>query len=132
MIDITFKTDKFNLSVVGSDFINDCCFGEDLSNWLASELPSTGVTADIICMEDFGWANLAEYQGASYLMCVAGNSDEDPANPNYGEWHVMLERGRTFMQKLLGKNKIASSDPIVGRVAQVLRDAGFANVAVEP
>lgn len=132
LIDITFRTDKFNLSVVGSDFINDCCFGEDLSRWLASELPSAGIVADVICMEDFGWANLAECQGAPYLMCVAGNSDEDPANPNCGEWHVMLERERTLVQKLLGRNRISRSDPIVGKVARLLRDAGFAEVAVEP
>lgn len=132
IVDITCRTDRFNLSVVGSDFINDCCFGEDFSRWLVEALSATGVDADVICMEDFGWANQAECQGASYLMCVAGNSDEEPARPNYGEWHVMLERHRTFMQKLLGKNKASASDPIVGKVVEVLRAAGFAGVAVEP
>jgi len=132
IIDITCKTDRFNLSVVGSDFINDCCFGEDFSTWLVSALSEAGVDAGVICMEDFGWANQATYQGVSYLMCVAGNSEEDPGRPNYGEWHVMLERHRTFAQKLLGKNKGSSTDPIVGKVAQVLRAAGFADVAVEP
>jgi len=83
-------------------------------------------------MEDFGWANQAECQGVSYLMCVAGNSDEEPGRRNYGEWHVMLERHRTFIQKLLGKNKTSANDPIVARVVQVLRAAGFADVAVEP
>lgn len=131
MIDITFETEQFNLSVVGADFINDCCFGEDLSNWLATALPSVGVEADLICMEDFGWANLATYQAASYLMCVAGNSDEDPARPNYGEWHVMLERSRTFWQKLLGKNRIEESDPIVDAIAHVLRGAGFEDVEIQ-
>jgi hypothetical protein len=32
VVDITCKTDRFNLSVVGPDFINDCCFGEDFSS----------------------------------------------------------------------------------------------------
>jgi len=132
VIDITCKTDRFNLSVVGPDFINDCCFGEDFSKWLVSALPEVGVDADVICMEDFGWANQVEYQGVSYLMCVAGNSNEDPSRPDYGEWHVMLERYRTFTQKLLGKNKISADDPIVGKVAGLLRAAGFADVTVEP
>jgi hypothetical protein len=132
IIDITCKTDRFNLSVVGSDFINDCCFGEDFSKWLVSALSEAGVDAGIICMEDFGWANQAEYQGVSYLLCVAGNSEEDANRPNYGEWHVMLERHRTFAQKLLGKNRTSATDPIVGKVAQVLRTAGFADVTVEP
>ncbi|WDS35445.1 hypothetical protein [Pseudoxanthomonas sp.] len=132
IVEITCKTDRFNLSAVGEDFINDCCFGEDFSKWLVAELSGTGVDSDIICMEDFGWANIAEYQGITYLMCVAGNSDEDAARPDYGEWHVMLERSRTFMQKLLGKNKISASDPIIGKVTLVLQRAGFASVTVEP
>lgn len=132
IVDITCKTDRFNLSVVGADFINDCCFGEDFSKWLVSALSEAGVPAGVICMEDFGWANQAEHQGISCLMCVAGNSEEDPSRPNYGEWHVMLERHRTFTQKILGKNKTAATDPIVGKVVQVLRAAGFSDVTVEP
>ncbi|WP_369935919.1 hypothetical protein [Xanthomonas tesorieronis] len=131
VIDITCKTDRFNLSVVGPDFINDCCFGEDFSKWLVSALSESGVDADVICMEDFGWANQAEYQGVSYLMCVAGSSEEDPSCPNFGEWHVMLERHRSFAQKLLGQNKTSAGDPIVDKVVQVLRAAGFADVAIE-
>jgi hypothetical protein len=132
IVDVTCKTDRFNLSVVGPDFINDCCFGEDFSNWLVSALAAAGVEADVICMEDFGWANQAVYQGTTYLMCVGGNSEEYPDRPNYGEWHVMLERQRTFMQKLLGKNKMSVTDPIVGKVKEVLLSAGFADVTVEP
>lgn len=132
IIDITCKTDRFNLSVVDADFINDCCFGEDFSKWLVSALSEVGVDADVICMEDFGWANLVEYQGISYLMCVAGNSNGEPGRPNYGEWHVTLERHRTFMQKLLGKNKTLATDPIAGKVTQVLRDAGLTDVVLEP
>jgi len=64
-------------------------------------------------------------------MCVAGNSDEDPARPNYGEWHVMLERSRTFWQKVLGTNRIQRSDPIVETIARVLRDSGFEDVEIQ-
>jgi len=130
MIDITFKSDRFNLSVVGADFTNDCCFGEDLSEWLVAHLPAAGIEADIICMEDFGWANLAVYRGASYLMCVSGNSDEDPTRPDQGEWHVMLERQRGFLDKLLGRNRIDVSDPIVAKISEALRDADFEGVTV--
>ncbi|MEQ1525200.1 MAG: hypothetical protein ABL911_00430 [Gallionella sp.] len=74
-IDVTCKTDRFNLSVVGEDFINDCCFGEDFSNWLVAALESVGVEADLICMEDFGWANLAAFEHINRvrldLICYA-------------------------------------------------------------
>jgi hypothetical protein len=129
-VEITCKTDRFNLSVVGDDFINDCCFGEDFSKWLVAALQAQGVAADLICMEDFGWANTAEYQGASYLMCVGGTSDEERDRPNYGMWHVVLERHRTLKDRLLGRNKTARSDPIVEKVAAVLRAAGFADVEI--
>lgn len=130
-IDVTCKTDRFNLSVVGPDFINDCCFGEDLSKWLVSALSDNGVDAKVICMEDFGWSNQAAYQGISYLMSVAGNSDEDPTRPDFGQWHIMLERHRTFFEKILGKNKMTVADPVVGMVVQVLKSAGFSDVTVE-
>ena len=120
------------MSVVGNDFINDCCFGEDFSKWLVDALVKSGIEADVICMEDFGWANCAKYQDASYLMCVAGVSSVDPAKPNYGEWQVMLERHRSFLDKLLGRNKTSRTEPIFERILHVLRTAGFEEVAIEP
>lgn len=59
IVDVTCRTDRFNLTVVGPDFINDGCYGEDFSRWLVSALSEAGVPADVICMEDFGWANQA-------------------------------------------------------------------------
>ncbi len=133
VIDVTCKTDRFNLSVVGGDFINDCCFGEDFSRWIVAALSEIGAPASVICMEDFGWANQVEHDGICYLMCVAGNSDEEPGRPNLGQWHVMLERSRTFKQKLLGQNRTAVSDPVVDKVVQVLRAAGFfSDITIEP
>lgn len=125
-------TDRFNLSVVGDDFINDCCFGEDFSKWLVDALEGVGVEADVICMEDFGWANQAQFGGVTYLMCVAGASAQNPARPNYGEWHIMLERYRSIWEKFLGKNKTARTEPIFEKVIEVLRNASFEEVAIEP
>lgn len=131
-IDITGKTDRFNLSVVGDDFINDCCFGEDFSSWLVDELGTHGIAADLICMEDFGWANQAVHEGVSYLVCIAGNSDEDPNRPNYGTWHVMVERNRSVTDKIFGKNKITTTDAVVQKITHILQSAEFNDVAIEP
>jgi hypothetical protein len=132
IVNLTSKTDRFNLSVVGADFINDCCFGEDFSGWLVSALSNEGVDAGVLCMEDFGWANFANFEGASYLMCVAGAIEGDTGRPNFGEWRVMLERRRTLFQKIFGKNKISVSDPLVEKVKYVLQSAGFTDVAIQP
>ena len=132
MISVTGASDRFNLSVVGADFINDCCFGEDFSSWLVKALRATGVEADVICMEDFGWANYAVWHGVRYLVSVAGSPDK-PGNPaNHGEWHVMLERQRTLIQTLLGKGKITLDDPLVGIVHRILHEGGFTAVRIEP
>ena len=131
IVHITCWTDRFNLSAVAPDFINDCCFGADFSDWLVQGLSASGVIAGVLGMEDFGWANMAEHDGIVYLMNVAGTPENDPARPNYGEWHVLLERRRTFIQRLLGKNKASRTDPIVGKVTGVLRAAGLEAVAVE-
>lgn len=131
IVHITCRTDRFNLSVVGPDFINECCFGEDFSRWLVSALAATGARAKVICMEDFGWANEAELGGIAYLLCVSSTPEEDPARPDYGEWHVLVERRRSLMDKLLGRNRTTASDPLVGLVVEVLREQGMEAVQIE-
>ncbi|MFB9244595.1 hypothetical protein IV454_12710 [Massilia antarctica] len=131
-VSVTSNTDRFKLSVVGDDFINDCCFGEDFSHWLVSALLAMGIEAEVICMEDFGWANRATFGGSSYLIFVGGYSHQDSSRPNYGEWRVVVERHRTLIEKIRGKNTMAVSDPLVRKVEQVLMDEGFEDVAIEP
>jgi hypothetical protein len=131
IIDITCRTDRFNLSVVGPDFINDCCFGEDFSHWLVGALRTSGVDASVLGMEDFGWSNQATLDGTTYLVCVAGNSDDMEGNPDRGEWHVMLERKRSLMERLTGEGKTSATDPLVRRIARVLMEAGLVDVGVE-
>lgn len=130
-VDVRGKTDRFNLSAVGADFINACCFGEDLSRWLIAALKSAGIEAKVLCMEDFGWANEASYQGVSYLLCVGGSADGDPARPDFGEWRVMIERKRGLLDKLLGRHRLLPSDPLVGQVKDLLTAGGFSEVTVE-
>jgi len=131
IIDITCRTDRFNLSAVGPHFLNDGCFGEDFSRWLVGALRSNGVDADVLGMEDFGWSNQATLDGTTYLVCVAGNSNAATDNPNLGEWHVMLERKRSLMQRLTGEGKTSATDPLVRRIARVLMEAGLVEVGVE-
>lgn len=44
--DILFQTNRFNLSAAKEHFINPCCFGEDLAEWLREQLAKKGVSAD--------------------------------------------------------------------------------------
>lgn len=126
---ISCKTDLFNLSVVQENFINDCCFGEDFSHWLVDRLRDNAIDADVICMEDFGWANRIKYKDTMYLMCITGYSDDLPNNPNYGEWHISVEPHRTLPQRLL-RQQNAASDELPNKIKNILLNAGFVEVAI--
>lgn len=96
-----------------------------------AELCQQGIDAKVICMEDFGWANEASYKGHIYLLCVAGASDENSEHPNRGEWHIMLERKRTWLEVLRGKAKITADDPLVQQIVNILKASDFTVLAVE-
>ena len=131
MSDILCRTSRFNLSQVGADFINPCCFGQDFSEWLVAQLSAAGVKAAVICMEDFGWANEATLGKQHYLVCVGGNSDERPGDPDYGTWRVIVEKHRSLFERLTGANKDSSTDPLCARIIEILRVAGFEGITVE-
>lgn len=132
IIDISARTDRFNLSRVGADFINPCCFGEDFSHWLVDALNRQGLTASVICMEDFGWVNQARHGERDYLISIGGASDELASAPDLGTWHVLFERRRSLFDRLLGRGRPSVDEPIVVLTTQLLRDAGFAEVTIEP
>jgi hypothetical protein len=98
--ELLFRTDRFNLSKVGDHFINPCCFGEDVAAWLRGKLAERGIVATEPDQEDWGWYIEATHEGRHYFLGIGGNSDEDPSNPDLGEWRIMLERKRSFMERL--------------------------------
>jgi hypothetical protein len=52
-IDLLFRSSRFNLSEVGEQFINPCCFGEDLAAWLREKLSASGMQVDPSGQEDW-------------------------------------------------------------------------------
>jgi hypothetical protein len=118
--DIIFETDSFNLSEEREHFINPCCFGEDLLAWLQSELAAKGIRIDEPGQEDWGWYSSASVNGALYFIGVSGHSREDAGAPDLGEWRIMVERKRSFWDKISGKNRMAEPDPFVEILHQVI------------
>jgi hypothetical protein len=128
-LDILFDTDRFNLSVTKEHFINPCCFGEDLAAWLRSKLVENSIPTLDPGQEDRGWYIESTLGDASYFIGVGGAANESAANPNEGEWRIMVEKHRSIWDKLKGKNKTSRSDPIFAIIREILkRESDFKNV----
>jgi hypothetical protein len=132
-IDLLFRSSRFNLSKVGDHFINPCCFGEDFSAWLGQKLAERGIAADPPGQEDWGWYLGLSRNGARYLVGVSGNADESSAHENDGQWRVMVDKSRSFGERLRGAGKIAEDDPIVALLEEILGgQADFFDLHREP
>ena len=128
MITLECQTSRFNLSETKDDFINDCCFGEDFSQWITAELSRNGADADAVCMEDYGWFNCFSCEGHHYGLSISGYSEEDPNDPNFGSWFLSLDKKRTFWERITGRNKESENEQIVQIIIDTLKDANFENV----
>jgi hypothetical protein len=63
---VTFISSAFNLTEVKENFINDCCFGEDLANWLITTLKEQQPDAEVEpepLQEDWGWWVFVSFNG---------------------------------------------------------------------
>jgi hypothetical protein len=119
-LSILFKTGRFNLSKVGEHFINPCCFGEDLATWLRQRLIERQVEAREPYQEDWGWELPAKSGDQSYYLCMSGNADGCAANPDEGEWRIIVEQKRSISQRIKGKAKITTDDGKVRLIKEIL------------
>lgn len=131
-IDILLDTNRFNLSETKPHFINEGCFGEDFAQWLRQRLSLEGVSVEDEWQEDWGWQMGAAVGMTNYLIGVSGMVDDSSNDPNQGEWRIMIEKQRSLLEKVLGKNKMDSHDEMVARVRKLaLHEDSFANLRVE-
>ena len=121
-IHVLFQTGRFNLSKVGDHFINPCCFGEDVAAWLTTRLASKGVATAAAYHEDWGWELPANRGVERYYLCIGGNSDDLPANPDQGEWRIIVEKRRSIWQRMKGAGKISADDEMVRVLEEILTE----------
>jgi hypothetical protein len=110
--DLLFETDRFNLSRPKEYFINDCCYGDDLATWLRGKLDELGILASEPAQEDWGWYLEVHHQGSGYFIGIGGHA-EDESFSNRGEWRLMVEKRRSLMEILTGKNRMTENEEIV-------------------
>jgi hypothetical protein len=117
---IVFKTGRFNLSKVGENFINPCCFGEDVAAFLRQKLTERNIHTQEPYQEDWGWELPVQSGDQSYFLCMSGNADDSVTNPDDGEWGIIVEKKRTIWQRLTGSAKIATDDPMLLMIEEIL------------
>ncbi len=122
--DLIFSSDRFNLSEPRDYFINDCCYGDDVAQWLSERLRLRGATVTEPGQEDWGWYFDIRYGQARYFVGVGGNPDEGTALANQGEWRLMVEKHRSLWERLTGANYLDAEDPFLGVLKEI--------VSVEP
>lgn len=124
---IRFRSRRFNLSKVGPHFINPCCFGEDVAQWLRPKLAAMQIETSEPYQEDWGWELPATCGDNSYYLCMSGNADREGTDE--GEWRIIVEKRRSLWQRLSGKGRIVLHDPMFGMIDQVLaEEPGISNV----
>jgi len=117
-----FRSSNFNLSKVRKHFINPCCFGEDLAAWLVPKLAVRNIQTAKPYQEDWGWELPATCGNDAYYLCMSGNADNSGAPKDEGEWNIIVEKRRSFWQRLTGKGRIVTDDPLVRLIEEILID----------
>ena len=105
---IHFKTSMFDVSSERENPINPI-YGLSLLEWLREELKAE-LEITKPDAEDWGWYSELQYGGNTYLIgsCALVEEGEEPVGEL--EWVFQVDKSRSFMQVLLGKNKMTASD----------------------
>ncbi len=100
---VTFESAAFNMTEAKDYFINPCCFGDDLAEWLPDELRRVGIVADEKPgQEDFGWYLNFEVAGIGHTLLIG---HRPTGETEAGTWIAWLERKRGLIGSLLGGRK---------------------------
>jgi hypothetical protein len=114
---VTFESAAFNMTQPKNYFINPCCFGDDVAEWLAIELRKQGMKTDAKPgQEDSGWYLNFEVADISHTFMIGHR----PTGENEGgTWIGWLERRRGLLGSLLGGRKRgiqASAAEVIHRI----------------
>ena len=115
---VTFRSNKFNTSEIKSNYINPCCFGGDVAQWLVQQLTSSGVAVEPkIGQEDFGWYLGFQCGSYRYHFVLGYNPD--------GFWMGWLERQRGLLGRFFGARKKEIQLDAANAIHSILASSGI-------
>ena len=115
---VTFESTAFNMTEPKDYFINPCCFGDDVAEWLIGELRKQGMgTDERPGQEDFGWYVNFELAGIGHTFIIGhrphGKTEE-------GAWIGWLERKRGLIGSILGGRRRGIQASAAQAIHQIL------------
>lgn len=97
--------------------------GFALCELLQSALKSSGFQTEEIFPTDYGWAFNASLNEVRYFCSASVDPvDEGDKNQSSHFANLNIERKRSFLERLSGRNKIDLSDPAVNALLSVLKN----------
>jgi hypothetical protein len=116
-----FESGRFNLPVRERVYDRYLVPGEDVAYWLCAHLRARGLEFDNPLRDGDWWqVELKSPQGICRLRVQAGN-DAQPLASGKARWQLDVDRPRSFADRLLGRNKVPSDDPLCRLLRDLLR-----------
>jgi hypothetical protein len=101
--EVHFCSTVFNCTEPRDYFVNECCFGDDVAEWLIQQLGAQGIeAAPEPGQTDFGWFFTFNAGGQEHCFII-GFQPEDPASGD--RWLGLIERHTGFLGSLFGGRK---------------------------
>jgi len=127
---IRFITSKFDVSKEKENPINPI-YGYSLLVWLKT-ITKGKITISEPGAEDWGWYSYTKCEGREYMIGASVFYDKNN-NPNSElEWVFQIDKKRSIIEKLLGKEKMSEKDPCLVFFLSIFQDnPEFKNIEVE-
>lgn len=115
---VTFASTTFNTTEPKDYFINPCCFGDDLAEWLIGQLRKYGmVTDEKPGQEDFGWYLNFEAARVGHTFVIGHRPNGET---EAGTWIGWLERKRGLIGSIWGGRRRGIQASAAQAIHQIL------------
>jgi len=115
---VTFDSAAFNMTQAKDYFINPCCFGGDVAEWLIRELRKRGMRTDEKPgQEDFGWYLNFGTVGIDHTFVIGHRPKGDTEE---GTWVGWLERKRGLIGSVFAGRRRGVQPSAAQAIHQIL------------
>jgi hypothetical protein len=127
---ISFKTSKFDVTKEPENPTNPI-LGKSLLDWLKNKLDNE-ISVTEPEAEDWGWYSTLIWENREYLIGSIAYFEEGDDPNSEVEWLFQVDKSRTFVEKLLGREKLTAEDKCFQYFKSVLENEfAFTDVVIE-